>query len=354
MPTNFLKKIKDSLVKENPFVSIVDEGIISDVDTYTDTGSYMLNAVLSGDLFGGLPNKKITVFAGETTVGKTYLCFSIMKNFLDSDPDAQVIYMESEGALTREMFIDRKIDSSRVLVVPIQTVQDFRKTSLQVLEEYIAQGKKGKLLMILDSLGNLSTSKEMEDSLAGKETQDMTRSRLIKSAFRTITLKLSVADVSMIVTNHVYDEQGLYPRKIMSGGSGIHYNAAVTIFLSKKKDKDSSGDIVGNILTAKVMKSRFIRENKTAEIYLDYVKGLNKYYGLLDLGIEAGLFTKVGHKYQIGETKAFEKAIYKNPEKYFTDEVLQELNEYVKKSFRYGTGESLQTEDDDIFEESED
>lgn len=334
----FLSKIKEKLAKENPYVSLVEDGILSDVDYFTNTGSMMLNALLSGSIFGGIPNKKITVFAGETTVGKTYLCFSIMKNFLDSDPSAEVVYMESEGAVTAQMFEEREIDPKRVLVVPVQTVQDFRKTSLQILEDYSALENKSPLLLVLDSLGNLSTTKEMEDSLSGKETQDMTRSRLIKSAFRTITLKLSVANVPMIVTNHVYDEQSLFPKKVMSGGSGIHYNAAVTIFLSKRKEKDNTGDVVGNILTAKVVKSRFTKENSTGELYLDFIKGLNPYYGLLDVAVKYDLVKKVGNKYQFPNgTSAFEKAIYKEPETFFTKEFLVELDKYVRKEFLFGS-----------------
>ena len=333
---SFLEKMKKTLEKENPYVAIVDDGILSDVDEYISTGSYMLNGLLSGSIYGGIPNKKITVFAGETTVGKTYLCLSIVKNFLDENENNVCVYMESEGALTKQMFSEREIDSSRVLVVPVQTVQEFRKTSLQVLDDYIKEGKPNKMLMVLDSLGNLSTTKEMEDALAGKETQDMTRSRLIKSAFRTITLKLAVANVAMIATNHVYEEQGLFPKKIMSGGSGIHYNASVTIFLSKRKEKDSSGDVVGNILTARVVKSRITKENTSGELFLSYTKGLNPYYGLLDLALKHDLVKKVGNKISFGNETAFEKAIYKNPEKYFTKQFLDTLDQYVKKEFSYG------------------
>lgn len=351
---SFLQKIKKTLEKENPYVTIVEDGILSDVDAYTSTGSYMLNALLSGSIYGGIPNKKITVFAGETTVGKTYLCLSIVKNFLEQDENSVCIYMESEGALTHEMFTERNIDVSRVLVVPVQTVQDFRKTSLQILDDYIKEINPNKMLLILDSLGNLSTTKEMEDSLAGKETQDMTRSRLIKSAFRTITLKLAVANVPMIVTNHVYDEQGMFPKKIMSGGSGIHYNAAVTVFLSKRKEKDSTGEVVGNVLTAKVIKSRLTKENTSGELFLSYTKGLNPYYGLLDIAEKYGMVKKVGNKYQIGDTSAFEKTIYKNPEKFFTEEFLNKINEYVFEEFSYGMGDKdSSVESEMAFEEKE-
>lgn len=338
---SFLQKMKKTLEKDNPYVTIVNDGLLSDVDEYISTGSYTLNGLLSGTIYGGIPNKKITVFAGETTVGKTYLCLSIIKNFLDENENNVCVYMESEGALTKQMFVDREIDPSRVMVIPIQTVQDFRKTTLKILNEYIKDGKPNKMLMVLDSLGNLSTTKEMEDSLEGKETQDMTRSRLIKSAFRTITLNLAEANVPLIVTNHVYEEQGLYPKKIMSGGSGIHYNASVTIFLSKRKEKDSSGDVVGNILTAKVVKSRITKENTSGELFLSYTKGLNPYYGLLDIAEKYGLVKRVGNKYVFGNESAFEKTIYKNPEKYFTKEFLDNLDTYVRKEFSYGMVEDV-------------
>ncbi|MCX8008396.1 MAG: recombinase RecA [Patescibacteria group bacterium] len=349
---SFLRKIKSKLEKENPFVSIVDEGILSDVDEYTSTGSYMLNALISGSLYGGVPNKKITVFAGETTVGKTYLCLSIVKNFLDENEDGECVIMESEGALTKQMFIQREIDPSRVMIVPVQTVQDFRKTTLQILDEYIAENSGRKLLLILDSLGNLSTTKEMEDSLAGKETQDMTRSRLIKSAFRTITLKLAVANVPMIVTNHVYDEQGMFPKKVMSGGSGIHYNASVTVFFSKRKEKDTTGDVVGNILTAKVVKSRITKENSSGELYLGYNTGLNPYYGLLDLAEKYELVKKVGNKYTFPSGKsAFEKTIYKNPEEFFTKEFMDKLEECARKEYSFEDTDGLLFDEDESDDE---
>lgn len=335
---SFLNKIREKL--NNEYASIVEEGIFAgDVESYVDTGSYMLNALLSGSFFGGLPGNKITVLAGETSVGKTYLCLSIAKNFLDKDEKSNVVYFESESALTKNMFLERDIDPARVLILPVQTVQEFRHQCLQILEDYMAIEKEERppLLLIMDSLGNLSTTKEMEDSLSGKETADMTRAKLIKSAFRTITLKLGKAGVALLATNHTYEEQGLFPKKVMSGGSGLQYNSSCTIFLSKRKEKVGT-DVVGNIITAKLEKGRLTRENSKVEILLHYKTGLNKYYGLLDFAEKYGMIKKVGNKYQFpGMDKPYmEKYIYKNPTIFFPKEVLDKLNGFCEQEFCYG------------------
>jgi RecA/RadA recombinase len=346
---DFLKQIKKTL--NNEYASIVDEGIpTGDITGFIDTGSYAFNALLSGNLFGGLPNNKITVLAGETSVGKTYLCLSILKNFLDQDPKAMAIYYESESALTKEMFIERGIDTKRVLIVPVQTVQEFRHQVLLVLDNYekLPQKDRNPLLLIIDSLGNLSTTKEMEDSLEGKETADMTRARLIKSAFRTITLKLGKVGAALLATNHTYDEQGLFPRKVMSGGSGPQYNASLTVFLSRRKEKDGT-EVIGNVITARLEKARITKENSKVELFLSYKKGLHRYYGLLDLALKYGLVEKIGNKYKFaGDDKTyFEKQIYKKPEEFFTQEFLEKLNVCAEKEFCYG---NLLEEDDTLNE----
>jgi hypothetical protein len=206
---------------ENDLAQAASNGIISgDVTGWIDTGVYMLNAQYSGSLFGGVPDNKILVFAGPEAVGKTYFILSIVKFFLDSNPEAGVVFCESEGAISKEMLVERGIDTTRVWVVPVSTVQEWRTQSLKVLASYKAapEDERRPMMFCLDSLGMLSTTKEMEDTEAGSEKQDMTRARLIKAAFRTMTLKLGVLHVPFLITNHTYDTQGLFSTKTMSGG----------------------------------------------------------------------------------------------------------------------------------------
>ena len=236
--SDFLK----SVIKDvgNEYATLVADGIeAGDVDTFIDTGSYVFNALLSGSLNGGLPSNKITALAGESATGKTFFLMGIVKNFLDANPDAGVIYFESESAITSTMIEERGIDPNRMVMIPVTTVQEFRTQAIKVLDSYLAQDEADRkpLFLCLDSLGMLSTTKEVEDTAEGKETRDMTRAQVLKAAFRVLTLKLGRAKVPMVVTNHTYDVVGsMFPTKEMGGGSGLKYAASSIIYLSKKKE----------------------------------------------------------------------------------------------------------------------
>jgi RecA/RadA recombinase len=183
----------------------------------------------------------------------------------------------------------------------------------------------------------LSTSKEIEDSLNDKQVRDMTKSQLVKGAFRMLTLKLGQANIPMIVTNHTYDVVGSYvPTKEMSGGSGLKYAASTIIYLSKKKEKDGT-EVVGNIIKCKTQKSRLSKENKDVEVRLFYdERGLDKFYGLLELAEKYEIFKKVGTRYETPFGSQYGKTIMENPEKYFTEEIMQALDEAAKREFSYG------------------
>jgi RecA/RadA recombinase len=184
----------------------------------------------------------------------------------------------------------------------------------------------------------LSTSKEINDALNDKEVRDMTKSQLIKGAFRMLTLKLGQANIPMIVTNHVYQVIGSYvPTQEMGGGSGLKYAASTIISLGKKKEKDGT-EVVGNIIKAKSLKSRLSKENKDVEVRLYYdERGLDRYYGLLELGEIGGLWKNVAGRYEINGKKIYGKEILKNPEEYFTDEIMEKLDEIARQEFSYGS-----------------
>jgi len=193
-------------------------------------------------------------------------------------------------------------------------------------------------MFVLDSLGMLSTEKEIRDALDDKQVRDMTKSQLVKGAFRMLTLKLGQANIPLIVTNHTYDVIGSYvPTKEMGGGSGLKYAASTIIYLSKKKEKDQK-EVIGNIIKAKTHKSRLSRENKEVNIRLYYdERGLDRYYGLLELGELGGLWKNVAGRYEMNGKKIYAKQILAEPETYFTDEVMQALDEIAQKHFSYGT-----------------
>jgi RecA/RadA recombinase len=337
--SNFLKDI----IKDvgNEYATLVSDGVDSaDVTNFIDTGSYSFNALLSGSIFGGLPGNKITAIAGEAATGKTFFALGICKNFLDKDKEAGVIYFESESAISKEMIVSRGVDATRMVIVPVATVQEFRNQSIKVLDKYLEQpeDKRKPLMFVLDSLGMLSTTKEMEDTAEGKETRDMTRSQIVKSTFRVLTLKLGRAKVPMIMTNHTYDVIGsMYPQKEMGGGSGLKYAASSIIYLGKRKEKDADNQVIGNIIHCKNYKSRLTKENAQIDVRLTYKEGLDRYYGLLEIAEEAGIFKKVSTRYEMPDgTKVFGKSINDEPEKYFTKEVLKQIDETTKKKFLYG------------------
>ena len=273
-------------VAKNEYGSKVSDGIeAGDVESFIDTGSYILNAQLSGSIYGGLPSNKITAFAGESSTGKTFFVLGCVRQFLTDNPTGGGIYFESESALTKDMIEMRGIDTKRMIILPVATVQEFRTQATKILEKHLEEPEKDRppMMMWLDSLGNLSTTKEMEDIGEGKDTRDMTRAQMVKGTFRVHTLKLGRAKVPMIVTNHTYDVIGsMFPQKEMGGGSGLKYAASSIIYLSRRKEKDCT-EIVGNIIHCKNYKSRLTKENKVVDVRLTYDKGLDRYYGLLDL-----------------------------------------------------------------------
>ena len=332
---DFLKEI----VKE-----IGDEytQLASDIDgeeNYIDTGSFILNGLVSSSIFGGVSSNKITAIAGESSTGKTYFSLAVVKNFLDNNPDGYCLYFDTESAVNKGLLESRGLDLKRTVVVNVVTIEQFRQKALKAVDIYLKTDIKERkpCMFVLDSLGILSTEKEIRDALDDKQVRDMTKSQLVKGAFRMLTLKLGQAKIPLIVTNHTYDVIGSYiPTKEMGGGSGLKYAASTIIYLGKKKEKDGK-EVIGNIIKAKTAKSRLSKENKQVEIRLFYdERGLDPYYGLLELGEKYEVFTKVGNRYQIGEAKVYPKAVYEDPEKYFTPEIMQALDECARKEFGYG------------------
>ena len=312
---------------------------INDSETYVDTGSYIFNGLVSGSIFGGVSGNKITAIAGESSTGKTFFSLAVVKNFLDSNPDGYCLYFDTEAAVNKSLLADRGIDLNRVVVLNVVTIEQFRSQALKAVDIYLKKKEEDRrpCMFVLDSLGMLSTEKEITDALNDKQVRDMTKSQLVKGAFRMLTLKLGQANIPMIVTNHTYDVIGAYvPTKEMGGGSGLKYAASTIIYLSKKKEKDGT-EIVGNIIKAKTAKSRLSKENKDVSVRLYYDdRGLDRYFGLLELGELGGLWKNVAGRYEMNGKKVYAKEIYKNPDKYFTEEVLQQLDDVAKKEFSYG------------------
>ena len=312
---------------------------IDDTESYIDTGSFIFNSLLSGSLFGGASRNRITAIAGESSTGKTFFSLAMVKNFLDTYPDSYCLYFDTEAAVNKGLLESRGIDLNRIVVVNVVTIEEFRSKALKAVDIYLKKSEEDRkpCMFVLDSLGMLSTEKEIRDALDDKQVRDMTKSQLVKGAFRMLTLKLGQANIPLIVTNHTYDVIGSYvPTKEMGGGSGLKYASSTIIYLSKKKEKDQS-EVVGNIIKAKTAKSRLSKENKEVNIRLYFdERGLDRYYGLLELGEIGGLWKNVAGRYEINGKKVYAKAIYKDPEEYFTEDILQKLDTIAKEEFSYG------------------
>jgi RecA/RadA recombinase len=334
-------------VKEsgNKFASIVEDGIEgADVAGFVDTGSYAFNALLSGSLYGGVADNKIIALAGESATGKTYFTLGIVAQFLKNNPEGMVLYFDSEQAVTSEMFEGRGVDAKRVAVFPVATIEEFKTQCVNIVDKILEmdESERKPMMIVLDSLGMLSTEKEVNDSAEGKNVRDMTRAQGVKATFRVLTMKLGKARIPLVMTNHTYDVVGAYvPTKEMGGGSGLKYAASTIVYLSKKKEKNAEGDVVGNIIHCKLYKSRLTKENQQVDVQLNYDSGLNRYYGLVEIALTHGIFKKVSTRIELPDgTTAFEKNINENPEKYFTAEVMKRLEEAVAKEFKYGTASS--------------
>jgi RecA/RadA recombinase len=313
---------------------------IDGTEQFIDTGSYIFNAVVSGSVYGGVSSNRITAIAGESSTGKTFFSLAVVKNFLDSNPDGYCLYFDTEAAVNKPLLESRGIDMNRLVVVNVVTIEEFRSKALRAVDIYLKTNTEERkpCMFVLDSLGMLSTEKEIRDALDDKQVRDMTKSQLVKGAFRMLTLKLGQANVPLIVTNHTYDVIGAYvPTKEMGGGSGLKYAASTIIYLSKKKEKDGK-EVIGNIIKAKTHKSRLSKENKQVEIRLYYdERGLDRYYGLLELGELGGLWKNVAGRYEMNGKKIYAKQILANPEEYFTPEVMQALDEIARQEFSYGS-----------------
>jgi RecA/RadA recombinase len=347
---DFFKSISTGL--DNEYAGLAADGITAgDITGFLPTGSYMFNAMLSGDLFGGVPSNKITVIAGEEATGKTFFLLGIIKHFLDNNEQGMVVFFESESAISKAMLEERGLDTKRIMVVPVATIQEFRHQILKVVDNYekMDVADRRPMMLSLDSFGMLSTTKEVEDTMEGSETKDMTRAAIAKALFRVLTLKLGKLDLPLLITNHTYQSMGMFSTKEMSGGTGLKYSASNIVFLGKRKEKDgASGPVIGSIVRCTLKKGRLTRENSQVEVMLTYDKGLHPYFGLTDLALEAGVFKKASTRIELPDgTTQFAKAINKSPEKYFTQDVMDELNKFAATKFLYGDSGEIEEDDED-------
>jgi RecA/RadA recombinase len=345
---DFLKLVGDDIA------TIAEDGTISDSDAFIDTGSYTLNAILSGSIFGGHPVNKVSALAAEEAVGKTFVVLQLVKQFLDDNPKGLVVYNDTEGALDKKMLQERGIDTKRMLMLNPATLEQFKNKNHQIIQNYMARPEKERVPMLfaVDSLTQLPSAKELSDSDADKDSGDMgMRAKVIRAAFRVLRLSLSKAKIPFVVTNHVYKSTGMFPTTEMAGGGGLKYAADIIVVMGKKKDKDdSTKEVRGNTVYLQAVKSRLVKQYSQAQCYISYSKGLDRYRGLEEFALEAGVFKKEATRILVPSgKKVFMKELYANPTEYYTDEVLKAIDQWVVKKFGYG----LSVEDETLEEITE-
>lgn len=281
--------------------SILAENSFSEVDEWIPTGNYLLNAQLSGTLFGGIPNTRSLGLMGDPGTGKSFVCLNVAREAQKKGYD--VIYCDTEGAIDKSSAIKFGIDANKVRYQPIKTVTEFQTfvaNLLELVKKAKANGANPKILLILDSLGMLSTDKELRDAIEGKNAADMgAKAKELRKLFRVITLDLTAAKIPLVCTNHVYAGGGYIPTKESSGGDGPIFAMSVISFLSKAQLKEGNSTTkTGIIVTSNLKKSRFTIP-EPVKFHISFLNGMNPYVGLQDFvsweacGIGRGKFEEV-------------------------------------------------------------
>lgn len=332
---SLLDKIKkNSTIKESAILATSKFFTESDM---IPTNIPALNIALSGSIDGGfVPG--LTLWAGPSKHFKSMFSLLMAKAYMDKYPDAPLIFYDCEFGTPKAYFESLGIDQTRVLHVPIMNMEEFKFDCIQQLEQ-LERGDR--LVIVVDSLGNMSSKKEMEDALDGKSVQDMSRAKQMKSIFRMITPYLNVLDLPMIAVNHVYDSTGLYPTKIVSGGTGV-YLSANTIFIVGRQQQKEGTDVVGYDFIINVEKSRFVRERSKIPIEVSFDGGISKWSGLLDIALESGdvikpsngWYSRIDHKTAEPEDKKWRRKDTNCKDFWMPILTSKHFNDYVRTTYK--------------------
>jgi RecA/RadA recombinase len=343
---SILDKIKKaSTIKES---SVLSKSKFFTQKDMVQTDIPMINVALSGSLDGGF-TPGLTMFAGPSKHFKTAFSLLMAKAYLDKYPDSAVLFYDSEFGTPQSYFHAFGIDIDRVLHTPIMDVEQLK---FDIMQQLTSVDRDDKLIIIIDSIGNLASKKEVEDAMDGKSVADMSRAKQIKSLFRMVTPYLTMKDIPMVVVNHTYKEIGLYPKDIVGGGTGSYYSADTIFILGRQQEKEGT-DVVGYNFIINVEKSRYVREKSKIPITVSFTGGISKWSGLLDVAMESGHVVKPSNgwyskvdadgviedkKYRIKETDTAD----------FWTPILnqQSFKDWIKNRYNIGTTDMIK--DDDI------
>lgn len=350
-------KVFDKLEKLNPEAKFLSESALSTVDSWVDTGCMVLNSIISGSLYGGVPVGRITGFAGPSAAGKTYIINKILAN--GQKQGMMPVIFDTEAAIDASSTTGVGLDPEKVKYVPVQTVEECRNQISAFLDGVIEAKMQGKFILSIDSLGNLASQKELDDAEKGKSAMDMgTRAKGLKSMMRLLTFKAAQAGVTILFSNHTYDDPAaMFPTlvKNQSGGKGPVYLASVLVQLAKRDEKHDKGNIddeivpeankvSGTTLRALTTKNRFVPPFLEGEMYLNFKKGLDKYSGLREMAVNHGIIEQTGSTFILPSTEpgipGKKLGYYKNwktDEALWEEHILPGLEKKLKECYSYSS-----------------
>jgi RecA/RadA recombinase len=346
-------------IKKNS--SIKESAILSKSKFFTQkdmipTSVPIINVALSGKLDGGL-TPGLTMWAGPSKHFKTAFSLLMAKSYLDKYPDAALLFYDSEFGTPQSYFDSFGIDTNRVLHTPLTDIEQLK---FDIMQQLTSLERDDKLIIIIDSIGNLASKKEVDDALEGKSVADMSRAKQVKSLFRMVTPHLTMKDIPMIVVNHTYKEIGMFPKDIVGGGTGSYYSADNIFILGRQQEKEGT-EVVGYNFIINVEKSRYVKEKSKIPVSVSFDGGISRWSGLLDIALDAGLVVKPSNgwyskvdptsgeieekKYRIKDTDTSEFWLPLLKSKKFQD--------FVTSKYQIASGEIMQGGSEDLFAEIE-
>jgi RecA/RadA recombinase len=335
--------------------TIKDTAVLSDSKYFTKkdmipTSIPAMNIALSGEIDGGfVPG--LTLWCGPSKHFKSMFSLIMAKAYLEKYPEAVMIFYDCEFGTPSAYFKSLNIDQERILHVPIMNMEEFK---FDVIKQLEALNRGDKVIFVIDSLGNMSSKKEMDDAIEGKSVADMSRAKQMKSIFRMITPYLNRLDIPMVAVNHIYMEQGLYPKAIVSGGTGVYLSADNIFILGRQQEKDGT-ETIGYNFIINVEKSRYVREKSKIPIEVKFEGGVSTWSGLLDIAIESGHVIKPSMGWysrvnkETGEIEDKKWRAKDTDSKLFWQSILSSASfqEYIKNSYQVSNGDIITDEDID-------
>jgi RecA/RadA recombinase len=345
-------------IKKNS--SIKDSAILSKSKFFIDkdmipTAVPAINIALSGKLDGGL-TPGLTMWAGPSKHFKTAFSLLMAKSYLDKYEDAALLFYDSEFGTPQSYFNSFGIDPDRVLHTPLTDIEQLKFDVMQQLTQ-LERGEH--LIIVIDSIGNLASKKEVEDALEGKSVADMSRAKQVKSLFRMVTPHLSLKDIPMVVVNHTYKEIGMFPKDIVGGGTGSYYSADNIFILGRQQEKEGT-EIVGYNFIINVEKSRYVKEKSKIPVSVSFDGGISRWSGLLDLGIESGHIIKPSNGWyskvdvQTGEVEEKKYRLKETDTKEFWLSIVtsKSFRDFVENKYRVAASEIMQDGEENLFEDA--